>query len=195
MARTALRLRLRAARRSGRRRVHRRGRPQRRHPPQAARIRDELVRVVVLEKGSEIGAHVMSGAAIKPWTRSSLTGTRSIRTFPGAAHHLIGDAAAHQKILDPDPAPAADEQQGQQHRSLPRQRVARRHRTRGGVGVYSGCAGAKFLLSPSPDAEDAQGRKVRSVRGVVTHDVSSRASARRGRASSPASRSAHSLPF
>ncbi|KAF8171351.1 hypothetical protein K438DRAFT_2024048 [Mycena galopus ATCC 62051] len=28
-----------------------------------------------------------------------------------------------------------------------------------GVEVYPGCAGAKFLLSPSPDAEDAQGRK------------------------------------
>ncbi|KAF8171350.1 hypothetical protein K438DRAFT_1852634 [Mycena galopus ATCC 62051] len=53
----ALRLRLRAGRRRRRRRVHRRGQP---------------VRVVA----SEISAHVLLGAAIEPWTRSSLIGAR-----------------------------------------------------------------------------------------------------------------------
>ena len=40
------------------------GRPRRRHPPEAARRRS--IAVVVVEKGSEVGAHILSGAVIDP---------------------------------------------------------------------------------------------------------------------------------
>ena len=44
------------------------GRPGRRDPPQAARRRSRAARsrVCILEKGSEVGAHILSGAVIDP---------------------------------------------------------------------------------------------------------------------------------
>ncbi|KAJ7179749.1 FAD/NAD-P-binding domain-containing protein [Mycena filopes] len=132
------------------------------------------VRVVVLEKGGEVGAHILSGAVIEPsaldallpdWR--SMDGQPLAQPVTSSAMRLLT-----QKRALPIPHPPQMNNKGNYIASL--SRVAA---WLGGVAeemgaeVYAGFAGARLLLSEKEDAEDAHGRKVRSVRGVVTHDA------------------------
>ncbi|KAF7300685.1 Electron transfer flavoprotein-ubiquinone oxidoreductase [Mycena chlorophos] len=109
------------------------------------------VRVVVLEKGSEVGAHILSGAVIEP----------------SALDLLLPDWRSSDHPLS-----QPMNNKGNYVASL--SRVAA---WLGGVAeelgaeVYAGFAGARFLFSDEPDATNARGGPVHSVRGVVTHDA------------------------
>ncbi|KAF8131338.1 FAD/NAD-P-binding domain-containing protein [Mycena galopus ATCC 62051] len=133
------------------------------------------VRVVLLEKGSEIGSHILSGAVIEPSALDVLLPDWRT-TYPD--HPLAqpvtssGMRLLTEKYSIPIPHPPQMNNKGNYIASLSRVAawlggIAEEM----GVEIYPGFAGAQFLLSPATDAEDAQGRKVRSVRGVVTHDA------------------------
>ncbi|KAJ7435031.1 FAD/NAD-P-binding domain-containing protein [Mycena galericulata] len=131
------------------------------------------VRVVVLEKGSEVGAHILSGAVIEPSALDALLPDWRSMEHPlaqpvtSSAMRLLTSTRAL-----PIPHPPQMNNKGNYVASL--SRVAA---WLGGVAeelgaeVYPGFAGARLLLSDTPDAADARGRPVRSVRGVVTHDA------------------------
>ncbi|KAJ7621656.1 FAD/NAD-P-binding domain-containing protein [Mycena polygramma] len=131
------------------------------------------VRVVVLEKGGEVGAHILSGAVIEPSALDAL-----LPDWRDGEHPLSQPVTSSsmrlltQKYAIPIPHPPQMNNKGNYIASL--SRVAA---WLGGVAeemgaeVYPGFAGARLLLSDEPDAEDGAGRKVRSVRGVVTHDA------------------------
>ncbi|KAJ7080923.1 FAD/NAD-P-binding domain-containing protein [Mycena belliarum] len=130
------------------------------------------VRVVVLEKGSEVGSHILSGAVIEPTALDAL-----LPDWRQTEHPLSQPVTSSsmrfftEKYTLPIPHPPQMSGKGNYIASL--SRVAA---WLGGIAeelgaeVYAGFAGARLLLSENADAQDAQGRAVRSVRGVVTHD-------------------------
>ncbi|KAF7323870.1 Electron transfer flavoprotein-ubiquinone oxidoreductase [Mycena kentingensis (nom. inval.)] len=131
------------------------------------------VRVVVLEKGSEVGAHILSGAVVEPSALDAL-----LPDWRSTDHPLSQPVTSSsmrlftEKYAIPIPHPPQMNNKGNYVTSL--SRVAA---WLGGVAeelgaeVYAGFAGARFLMSDAPDATDALGGAVRSVRGVVTHDA------------------------
>ncbi|KAJ6536511.1 hypothetical protein DFH09DRAFT_931199 [Mycena vulgaris] len=131
------------------------------------------VRVVVLEKGGEVGSHILSGAVIEPSALDAL-----LPDWRETEHPLSQPVTSSSmrfltsKYAIPLPHPPQMNNKGNYIASL--SRVAA---WLGGIAeelgaeVYAGFAGARLLLSQSEDATDAQGRAVRSVRGVVTHDA------------------------
>ncbi|KAJ7692938.1 hypothetical protein B0H17DRAFT_1168966 [Mycena rosella] len=131
------------------------------------------VRVVVLEKGAEVGSHILSGAVIEPSALDAL-----LPDWRQTDHPLAQPVTSSsmrfltQKYALPLPHPPQMNNKGNYIASL--SRVAA---WLGGIAeelgaeVYAGFAGARLLLSETDDAQDAQGRAVRSVRGVVTHDA------------------------
>ncbi|KAJ6562289.1 hypothetical protein B0H19DRAFT_1144084 [Mycena capillaripes] len=132
------------------------------------------VRVVVLEKGSEVGAHVLSGAVIEPSALDVLL--PDWRNDP--EHPLTQPVTSEgmrlltEKWVIPIPHPPQMNNKGNYIASLSRMSAWLGGVAEGmGAEVYAGFAGARLLLSDAPDAHDAQGREVRSVRGVVTHDA------------------------
>ncbi|KAJ7634511.1 FAD/NAD-P-binding domain-containing protein [Roridomyces roridus] len=131
------------------------------------------VRVVVLEKGSEVGAHILSGAVIEPSALDVL-----LPDWKTTEHPLSQPVTSSsmrfftEKYALPIPHPPQMNNKGNYIASLSRVAawlggIAEEL----GVEVYPGFAGARFLLSDSPDSSDAQGRNVHSVRGVITHDA------------------------
>ncbi|KAJ7795524.1 FAD/NAD-P-binding domain-containing protein [Mycena olivaceomarginata] len=131
------------------------------------------VRVVVLEKGGEVGAHILSGAVIEPSALDAL-----LPDWRSTEHPLSQPVTSSamrwltQKWSVPIPHPPQMNGKGNYIASLSRVAawlggVAEEL----GVEVYPGFAGARFLLSTDKDAQDAAGKEVRSVRGVVTHDA------------------------
>jgi electron-transferring-flavoprotein dehydrogenase len=131
------------------------------------------VRVVVLEKGGEVGAHILSGAVIEPSALDAL-----LPDWRSTEHPLSQPVTSSamrwltQKWSVPIPHPPQMNNKGNYIASLSRVAawlggVAEEL----GVEVYPGFAGARFLLSTDKDAQDAAGKEVRSVRGVVTHDA------------------------
>ncbi|KAJ7270712.1 FAD/NAD-P-binding domain-containing protein [Mycena haematopus] len=131
------------------------------------------VRVVVLEKGAEIGSHILSGAVIEPSALDALLPHWRTRDHPLAQPVT----SSRMRLLTeryalPLPHPPQMNNRGNYVASL--SRVAAWLGTVAedlGAEIYPGFAGARLLLAPSPDARDAQGRAVRSVRGVITHDA------------------------
>ncbi|KAJ7725408.1 hypothetical protein B0H14DRAFT_3519338 [Mycena olivaceomarginata] len=132
------------------------------------------VRVVVLEKGRR-------GRRTHPQRRGHRA-LRAGRPPTRLAEHrapaepagdLERDALADAEVVRADPASSADEQQGELHReSEPRGGVAGRPWRRSWAWrCIRASRGARFLLSTDKDAQDAAGKEVRSVRGVVTHDA------------------------
>ncbi|KAJ6521389.1 FAD/NAD-P-binding domain-containing protein [Mycena vulgaris] len=131
------------------------------------------VRVVILEKGAEIGSHILSGAVIEPSALDAL-----LPDWRETEHPLSQPVTSSSmrfltsKYAIPLPHPPQMNNKGNYIASL--SRVAA---WLGGIAeelgaeVYAGFAGARLLLSQSEDATDVQGRAVRSVRGVVTHDA------------------------
>ncbi|KAF8209281.1 hypothetical protein K438DRAFT_1754313 [Mycena galopus ATCC 62051] len=157
------------ARRRNGRRGHCRGRPS--GLSAAIRLKQLEVktgnelRVAILEKRSEIGARISSGAVIE---RSALDAL-----FPDW-HSRYPDLPLAQPVTSsgmrflieeysiPIPHPPQMNSKGNFAAGLGG--IAEEL----GVEVYPNFAAAQFLLPPSLDAEDAQGRKVRSMQGVVT---------------------------
>ncbi|KAK7055256.1 electron transfer flavoprotein-ubiquinone oxidoreductase [Favolaschia claudopus] len=131
------------------------------------------VRVVLLEKGSEVGAHILSGAVIEPSALDALL--PDWRTTEHPLSQPVTSSAMRfltQKYSIPIPHPPQMNNKGNYIASLSRVAawlggVAEEL----GVEVYPGFSGARFLLAQEADAKDAQGREVRSVRGVITHDA------------------------
>ncbi|KAF8145924.1 hypothetical protein K438DRAFT_1944898 [Mycena galopus ATCC 62051] len=79
---------------------------------------------------------------------------RDVSRLPAsAASDELRNSLAHRKILDPQPAPAADENKGNYIASL------------SCVAAWLGsiAEAAQFLLFPSPNAEDAQGGSARKA--------------------------------
>ena len=139
--------------------------------------RDREITVCVLEKGSELGAHILSGAVLEPRALSEL--------IPGLAGQ--GRAARHARdrgplpVPDRDPRlhpadPAADAQPRQLHRQ-PGQVVKwlGEQAEELGVEIYPGFAAAEVLYH-----EDG------SVKGVATGAMGLDATASRRPTSSPA---------
>ncbi|KAJ7473470.1 FAD/NAD-P-binding domain-containing protein [Mycena latifolia] len=131
------------------------------------------VRVVVLEKGGEVGAHILSGAVIEPSALDAL-----LPDWRQTEHPLAQPVTSSsmrfltEKYSLPLPHPPQMNNTGNYIASL--SRVAA---WLGGIAeelgaeVYAGFAGARLLFSEDADGQDAEGRAVRSVRGVVTHDA------------------------
>ncbi|KAJ7238105.1 hypothetical protein B0H12DRAFT_1025951 [Mycena haematopus] len=131
------------------------------------------VRVVVLEKGAEIGSHILSGAVIEPSALDALLPDWRTRDHPLAQPVTSSSMRLlTEKYAIPLPHPPQMNNKGNYIASL--SRVAAWLGTVAedlGTEIYPGFTGARLLLSPDSDALDAQGRAVRSVRGVVTHDA------------------------
>ncbi|KAF7342278.1 Electron transfer flavoprotein-ubiquinone oxidoreductase [Mycena venus] len=132
------------------------------------------VRVVLLEKGSEVGSHILSGAVIEPSALDALLPDwRSMEGHPLAQPVTSSSMRLlTQKYAIPIPHPPQMNNKGNFVASLSQVAawlggIAEEL----GVEVYPGFAGARLLLSDEADARDGQGREVKSVRGVVTHDA------------------------
>ncbi|KAJ7200876.1 FAD/NAD-P-binding domain-containing protein [Mycena pura] len=131
------------------------------------------VRVVVLEKGAEVGSHILSGAVIEPSALDALLPDWRATDHPLAQPVTSsGMRLLTAKRAVPIPHPPQMNNRGNYVASLSRVAAWLGTVAEGlGAEVYAGFAGARFLLADTPDAADAQGRAVRAVRGVVTHDA------------------------
>ncbi|KAF7762334.1 hypothetical protein Agabi119p4_8927 [Agaricus bisporus var. burnettii] len=133
------------------------------------------IRVVVLEKGSEVGAHIVSGAVIEPRALDELL--PKWQTMEG--HPLTRPAtSSHMRFLTknlslPFPHPPQMNNDGNYILSLSQftRWLANIAENEYGVEIYPGFAGSQLLLSPTADAHDPWGNKVRSVQGVITNEV------------------------
>ncbi|KAF6744297.1 oxidoreductase [Ephemerocybe angulata] len=142
---------------------------------QLEREKGNEIRVVVLEKGSEIGSHVLSGAVIEPRALDEL-----LPEWRSMADHPLTQPATSSKMLFltknmslPIPHPPQMGNKGNYIVSLSQftRWLAQVAENEYGVEIYPGFAGAQLLLSDTADATDNWGRRVRSVRGVVTNEV------------------------
>jgi electron-transferring-flavoprotein dehydrogenase len=142
------------------------------------------VRVVVLEKGGEVGAHVLSGAVIEPSALDALlpgwrSGEFDEYAEGGVCPVLQEVTSSGMRLLTKRwavPIPHPPQMDGRGNFVVSLSRVAA---WLGGVAegmgaeVYPGFAGARLLLSGEADAvlPGKEKREVKSVRGVITHDA------------------------
>ncbi|EAU80495.2 oxidoreductase [Coprinopsis cinerea okayama7 len=142
---------------------------------QLEREKGNEIRVVVLEKGSEIGSHILSGAVIEPRALNELLPEWS--TMEG---HPLTQPATSSKMLFmtenralPIPHPPQMGNKGNYIISLSQftRWLAGIAENEYGVEIYPGFAGSQLLYSEEPDSYDHWGNKVHSVRGVVTNEV------------------------
>ena len=159
------------ARSDGVRRRHRRrrpGGPRGGDPPEAARRRagSARSRVCVLEKGSEVGAHILSGAVIDPRALNELLPDWKAQGAPldtpvTEDRFLIltrGQGVSHSELA----AAAADEQPRQLHRE-PRQRVP--------LARAAGRSARRRDLSRASPRPKCCSTTSGAVRGVATGDM------------------------
>ncbi|PPQ90503.1 hypothetical protein CVT25_014186 [Psilocybe cyanescens] len=107
------------------------------------------IRVVMLEKGSEIGSHIVSGAVIEPRALDELLPDWTfISDHPLTQPQPRECSSSHRNY--PCPFPIL-------HKCVAESEY--------GVEIYAGFAGAQLLLSDEPDST------VRSVQGVITNEV------------------------
>jgi electron-transferring-flavoprotein dehydrogenase len=144
------------------------------------------VRVVVLEKGSEIGSHVLSGAVIEPSALDALLpgwragdydeyaegGVRPVRQEVTSS----GMRLLTKKWAVPIPHPPQMDGRGNFVVSLSRVAAWLGGVAEGmGAEIYPGFAGARLLMSGEADAvlpgKEGKEREVKSVSGVITHDA------------------------
>ncbi|KAJ7594109.1 hypothetical protein C8J56DRAFT_1002094 [Mycena floridula] len=144
------------------------------------------IRVVVLDKGSEVGAHILSGAVMEPRAMYELLGDPStyIKKY-GSAPWLFGATKSRMLFLTdkhaiPIPHPPQMGNDGNFICSLSAftrwlAEIAESHY---GVEIYPGFSAAGLVFSEEPDAKnpwtDWQGKwgtSVQSVVGVITSDV------------------------
>ncbi|KAF5345402.1 hypothetical protein D9756_010971 [Leucocoprinus leucothites] len=142
---------------------------------QLEREKGKEIRVVVLEKGSEIGSHIVSGAVIEPRALNELLPKwQSMEdhplTRPATSSHM---RFLTQKLCLPFPHPPQMNNDGNYILSLSQftRWLGNIAENEYGVEIYPGFAGSQLLLSPTPDAHDPWGNKVRSVQGVITNEV------------------------
>ncbi|KXN92915.1 putative electron transfer flavoprotein-ubiquinone oxidoreductase, mitochondrial [Leucoagaricus sp. SymC.cos] len=142
---------------------------------QLEREKGKEVRVVVLEKGSEIGSHIVSGAVIEPRALNEL-----IPNWQSTENHplTIPATSSHMRFLTeklslPFPHPPQMNNDGNYILSLSQftRWLGNIAENEYGVEIYPGFAGSQLLLSPTPDARDSWGNQVRSVQGVITNEV------------------------
>ncbi|KAJ6617104.1 hypothetical protein B0H10DRAFT_2034748 [Mycena sp. CBHHK59/15] len=131
------------------------------------------VRVVLLEKGGEVGSHILSGAVIEPTTLDVLLPDWRTMDHPLSQPVTSSGMRLFTPKRDfPIPHPPQMSNKGNYIASLSRVvawlgSIAEDL----GVEIYPGFAGTSLLLSPNVDATDAIGRPTRSVHGVITHDA------------------------
>ncbi|KDR74250.1 hypothetical protein GALMADRAFT_71140 [Galerina marginata CBS 339.88] len=142
---------------------------------QLEREKGNEIRVVVLEKGSEIGSHIVSGAVIEPRALNEL-----LPDWSSMSDHPLTQPTTSSRMLFltpkhavPIPHPPQMGNKGNYVVSLSQftRWLAGVAENEFGVEVYPGFAGAQLLLSEDADALDPWGNKVRSVQGVVTNEV------------------------
>ncbi|KAH9474917.1 putative electron transfer flavoprotein-ubiquinone oxidoreductase, mitochondrial [Psilocybe cubensis] len=142
---------------------------------QIEREKGNEIRVVVLEKGSEIGSHIVSGAVIEPRALDEL-----LPDWTSMSDHPLTQPATSSKMLFltpkmslPIPHPPQMSNKGNYVTSLSQftRWLAGVAENEYGVEIYPGFAGAQLLLSDEPDSTDPWGNKVRSVQGVITNEV------------------------
>ncbi|KAG5653783.1 hypothetical protein H0H81_010624 [Sphagnurus paluster] len=142
---------------------------------QLERERGKEVRVVVLEKAPEAGAHILSGAVIEPRALNELLpewqqlGEHPL-TQPATSSSMRFYTAKHSL---PIPHPPQMNNNGNYIVSLSAftRWLAAVAENEYGVEIYPGFAAAQLLLSESNDATDPWGNPTRSVRGVITNEV------------------------
>ncbi|KAF8994606.1 hypothetical protein BDQ17DRAFT_1285707 [Cyathus striatus] len=143
---------------------------------QLEREKGNEIRVVVLEKGSEVGAHIVSGAVIEPRALNELLPSWQ------TAHpnHPLTQPATHSKMIYltkslsiPMPHPPQMDNTGNYIVSLSQftRWLAGIAEEEYGVEIYPGFAGAQLLYSKEEDSVDPWGTPTRSVQGVVTNEV------------------------
>ncbi|KAF8963490.1 hypothetical protein BDZ97DRAFT_1731955 [Flammula alnicola] len=142
---------------------------------QLEREKGNEIRVVVLEKGSEAGSHIVSGAVVEPRALNEL-----LPDWSSMPDHPLTQPATSSRMLFltskhalPIPHPPQMSNKGNYVVSLSQftRWLANVAENEFGVEIYPGFAGAQLLLSDEPDALDPWGNKVRSVQGVVTNEV------------------------
>jgi len=142
---------------------------------QLQRERGNDIRVVVLEKGSEAGSHIVSGAVIEPRALNEL-----LPDWHALPDHPLTQPATSSKMLYftakhtiPVPHPPQMSNNGNYIVSLSAftRWLASVAENEYGVEIYPGFAGSQLLLSNTPDALDPWGNPVKSVRGVITNEV------------------------
>ncbi|KAE9406584.1 FAD/NAD(P)-binding domain-containing protein [Gymnopus androsaceus JB14] len=141
---------------------------------QLEREKGKEVRVVVLEKGGEVGSHILSGCVLEPRALEELLGSPSTYAEKYGSAAPLGQPATSSKMLFltdkraiPIPHPPQMSNKGNHIISLSAftrwlASVAEDHY---GVEIYPGFAGAGLLFSETPDAD------INSVLGVITNDV------------------------
>ncbi|RDB26786.1 putative electron transfer flavoprotein-ubiquinone oxidoreductase, mitochondrial [Hypsizygus marmoreus] len=142
---------------------------------QLERERGNEIRVVVLEKGGEIGAHIVSGAVIEPRALNELL--PEWQSLPD--HPLTQPATSSSMVLLtpklalPMPHPPQMSNKGNYIVSLSQftRWLGSVAENEYGVEVYPGFAAAQLLLSKEADSLDPWGNPVKSVRGVITNEV------------------------
>jgi len=160
---------------------------------QLEREKGNEIRVVVLEKGSEIGmwcfgvihvsannvlgSHIVSGAVIEPRALNELL--PNWKSMPD--HPLTQEATSSRMMFMtknmtlPMPHPPQMSNEGNYIVSLSQftRWLASVAEEEYGVEIYPGFAGAQLLMSDEADSVDPWDpqSKVRSVRGVVTNDI------------------------
>ncbi|KAG6844846.1 hypothetical protein H0H87_003089 [Tephrocybe sp. NHM501043] len=142
---------------------------------QLEREKGKEIRVVVLEKGSEAGAHIVSGAVIEPRALNELL--PDWQQLPD--HPLTTPATSSsmrfftQKHTIPIPHPPQMNNTGNYIVSLSAftRWLAGVAENEYGVEIYPGFAGAQLSYSEGKDSVDPWGASVQSVRGVITNEV------------------------
>ncbi|KIL68429.1 hypothetical protein M378DRAFT_879939 [Amanita muscaria Koide BX008] len=133
------------------------------------------IRVVVLEKGGEVGSHILSGAVIEPRALNEL-----FPDWQSLPDHPLTRPATKSRMLFltkhhalPIPHPPQMGNDGNYILSLSAftRWLASIAENEYGVEIYPGFAGAQLLYSPEEDSYDPWGNKTRSVQGVITNEV------------------------
>ncbi|KAF8732354.1 hypothetical protein AX14_004515 [Amanita brunnescens Koide BX004] len=142
---------------------------------QLEREKGNELRVVVLEKGGEVGSHILSGAVIEPRALNEL-----LPDWQASSGHPMTQPATKSRMLFltekhalPIPHPPQMGNDGNYILSLSAftRWLASIAENEYGVEIYPGFAGAQLLYSPEEDSHDPWGNKTRSVQGVVTNEV------------------------
>ncbi|KAF8066840.1 hypothetical protein FPV67DRAFT_1582481 [Lyophyllum atratum] len=142
---------------------------------QLERDRGNEIRVVVLEKGGEAGAHTLSGAVVEPRALNELL--PDWLSLPD--HPFTQPATADSmrfftsKYSFPMPHPPQMSNKGNYIVSLSEvtRWLAGIAENEYGVEIYPGFAAAQLLFSKTNDSKDPWGNLARSVRGVITNEV------------------------
>ncbi|KAF5381762.1 hypothetical protein D9615_005511 [Tricholomella constricta] len=142
---------------------------------QLEREQGNEVRVVVLEKGAEAGAHILSGAVIEPRALNEL-----LPDWQQLPDHPLTQPATSStmrwltsKHSLPMPHPPQMSNDGNYIVSLSNftRWLAAVAENEYGVEIYPGFAAAQLLLSETTDSNDPWGNPAQSVRGVITNEV------------------------